>query len=41
MLFKEFIHDILIFSGRISRSKKASNSAFGKNLDDGVDRINE
>ena len=39
-LFK-FIHDILIFSGRISRANKASNSAFGKNLDEGVDRINE
>ena len=39
-LFK-FIHDILIFSGRISRANKVSNSAFGKNLDDGVDRINE
>lgn len=39
-LFK-FLHDILIFVGRISRSNKASNSAFGKNLDDGVDRINE
>ena len=39
-LFK-FIHDILIFNARLSRSNKTSNSAFGKNLDDGVDRINE
>ena len=39
-LFK-FIHDILIFNARLSRSNKTSNSAFGKNLEDGVDRINE
>lgn len=39
-LFK-FIHDILIFNARLSRSNKTSNSAFGKNLDDGVERINE
>ena len=39
-LFK-FIHDILIFNARLSGSNKTSNSAFGKNLEDGVDRINE
>ena len=39
-LFK-FIRVILIFDARIARSNKTSNSAFGKNLEDGVDRINE
>ena len=39
-LFK-LIHDILIFDARLARSNKTSNSAFGKNLDNGVDRINE
>lgn len=39
-LFK-LIHDILIFNARLSRSAKTSNSAFGKNLENGVDRVNE
>lgn len=39
-LFK-FMRVILIFDARIARSNKTSNTAFGKNLEDGVDRINE
>lgn len=37
----KLIHDILLYNARISRANKAAITAFGKNLDNGVDQINE